>query len=141
GVGIVTADTAARAINDADLTGTVYLISTDPHPPYARPPLSKGLWKGDPEAGIWRGTETTGAELRLARRVTVIDAQRKVVTDERGDTVTYGKLLLATGGTPRRLPLDTQQIIYFRTYDDYRRLHALANERLRFAVLGGGFIG
>src|SRR6266566_1884787 len=139
--GGMTADAAARAIREADPTGTVGLISAEPHPPYARPPLSKGLWKGDPEAGIWRGTETTGAELRLARRVTAIDAQRKVVTDERGDTVTYGKLLLATGGTPRRLPLDTQQIIYFRTYDDYRRLRALANERLRFAVLGGGFIG
>jgi len=139
--GGMTADAAARAIREADPAGTVGLISAEPHPPYARPPLSKGLWKGDPEAGIWRVTETTGAELRLARRVTAIDAQRKVVTDERGDTVTYGKLLLATGGTPRRLPLDTQQIIYFRTYDDYRRVRALANERLRFAVLGGGFIG
>jgi NADPH-dependent 2,4-dienoyl-CoA reductase/sulfur reductase-like enzyme len=49
--------------------------------------------------------------------------------------------LLATGGTPRRLPFDTGQIIYFRTYDDYRRLRALATEPRRFAVLGGGFIG
>ncbi len=55
----------------------------------------------------------------------------------------HGDRCAAKGGygTPRRLPLDTQQIIYFRTYDDYRRLRALANERLRFAVLGGGFIG
>ena len=139
--GGMTADAAARAIREADPAGAVGLISAEPHPPYARPPLSKGLWKGDPEAGIWRGTETTGVGLRLGRRVTAIDAKRKTVTDERGDAVGYDKLLLATGGTPRRLPLDTEQIIYFRTYDDYRRLRALANERLRFAVLGGGFIG
>src|SRR5881397_3408268 len=43
--------------------------------------------------------------------------------------------------SPRRLPLQTGQIIYYRTFDDYVRLRALANEKLRFAVLGGGFIG
>ena len=139
--GGMTADAAARAIREVDPTAAVGLISAEAHPPYARPPLSKGLWKGDSESSIWRGTETTGVDLRLARRVTAIDAVRKTVTDDRGDAVTYGKLLLATGGTPRRLPLDSLQIIYFRTYDDYRRLRALANERLRFAVLGGGFIG
>ncbi|HEY3279415.1 MAG TPA: FAD-dependent oxidoreductase [Gemmatimonadales bacterium] len=139
--GGMTGDAAARAIRAADPAGAVGLISAEPHPPYARPPLSKGLWKGDPESGIWRGTETAGVDLRLGRRVTAIDPKRKAVTDERGDVVTYTKLLLATGGTPRRLPLATQQIIYYRTYDDYRRLRALANEQLRFAVLGGGFIG
>src|SRR2546426_7764539 len=50
-------------------------------------------------------------------------------------------LLLATGGVPRRLPLKTDQIIYFRTLDDYRRLRALATQSVRFAVIGGGFIG
>jgi NADPH-dependent 2,4-dienoyl-CoA reductase/sulfur reductase-like enzyme len=139
--GGMTADAAARAIREVQPTAAVGVISAEPYPPYARPPLSKGLWKGDPESSIWRGTETNGVDLRLARRITAIDAVRKTVTDDRGDTVTYGKLLLATGGTSRRLPLDSQQTIYFRTYDDYRRLRALANERLRFAVLGGGFIG
>ncbi|HEV8264748.1 MAG TPA: FAD-dependent oxidoreductase [Gemmatimonadales bacterium] len=139
--GGMTADAAARAIREADPANAVGLISAEPHPPYARPPLSKGLWKGDPESGIWRGTETAGVDVRLDTRVTAIDAKRKTVTDERGNAVTYGKLLLATGGTPRRLSMDTGQIIYYRTYDDYRRLRALANERLRFAVLGGGFIG
>jgi NADPH-dependent 2,4-dienoyl-CoA reductase/sulfur reductase-like enzyme len=37
--------------------------------------------------------------------------------------------------------MQTGQIIYYRTFDDYKRLRALANERLRFVVLGGGFIG
>lgn len=138
--GGMTADAAAHAIREVDANAAVGLISADPHPPYARPPLSKGLWKGESESSIWRGTESTRADLRLGRRVTAIDAVRKTVTDDRGDAVTYDKLLLATGGTPRRLPVESE-IIYFRTYDDYRRLRALANEPLRFAVVGGGFIG
>jgi NADPH-dependent 2,4-dienoyl-CoA reductase/sulfur reductase-like enzyme len=139
--GGMTADAAARAIRAADPGAVIGLISAEAHPPYARPPLSKGLWKGDPESGIWRGTEAVGVEMRLRRRVTGIDARARIVTDDQGESVGYDTLLLATGGTPRRLALDTGQIIYFRTWDDYRRLRALAKEDLRFTVLGGGFIG
>ena len=140
--GGMTADAAARAIRESDPSGSLGIISADPHPPYNRPPLSKGLWKGDdPEKTVWRGTDRIGAELRLGRRATAINTQRKTVTDDRGNILSYEKLLLATGGTPRRLPMQTGQIIYYRTFDDYRRLRALANEKLRFAVLGGGFIG
>jgi NADPH-dependent 2,4-dienoyl-CoA reductase/sulfur reductase-like enzyme len=140
--GGMTADAAARAVRAADPTGTVGIISAEAHPPYNRPPLSKGLWKGDPESAIWRGTDALGIDLQLGRRATAIDAKKRAVTDDRGEVVSYDKLLLATGGTPRRLPFGgNKQIIYYRTYDDYRRLHALAAEQLRFAVLGGGFIG
>jgi len=139
--GGMTADAAARAIRAADANGSIGIISSEPHPPYARPPLSKALWKGEPEDAIWKHTETAGVEVQLGRRVTAIHPTQKTVTDDRGDTVSYEKLLLATGGTPRRLPLPTEQIIYYRTYDDYRRLRALANEKLKFLVLGGGFIG
>src|SRR5206468_10207863 len=82
-----------------------------------------------------------GVDLRLGRRVTAINTRQRTVTDDRGNSFTYQKLLLATGGTPRRLPMQTGQIIYYRTFDDYVRLRALANEKLRFLVLGGGFIG
>jgi 3-phenylpropionate/trans-cinnamate dioxygenase ferredoxin reductase subunit len=139
--GGMTADAAAKAIRAADPGGSIGLVSAESHPPYDRPPLSKALWKGEPEEKIWRNTATTGAVLHLDRRVTAIDAHRKTATDAHGDAYRYDKLLLATGGTPRRLKLDSPQIIYYRTYDDYRRLRALANEQLRFAVLGGGFIG
>ena len=139
--GGMTADAAAKAIRAADPEGSIGLVSAESHPPYDRPPLSKALWKGEPEEKIWRNTDTTGAVLHLDRRVMAIDPHRKTATDAHGDAYRYDKLLLATGGTPRRLKLDSPQIIYYRTYDDYRRLRALANEQLRFAVLGGGFIG
>jgi len=140
--GGMTADAAARAIRESDPSGTIGIISADAHPPYNRPPLSKGLWKGDdPAKTVWRGTDTIDVDLRLGRRVTAINTTQKTVTDDRGNSFTYQKLLLATGGTPRRLPLQTGEIIYYRTFDDYSRLRALANEKLRFGVLGGGFIG
>ena len=139
--GGMTADAAAKAIREADAKGTIGLISSDSHAPYARPPLSKALWKGESEDTIWKHTETANVTMQLGRRVTAVNPAKKTVTDDRGNTVSYEKLLLATGGTPRRLPLPSEQIIYYRTYDDYRRLRALANEKLKFLVLGGGFIG
>jgi NADPH-dependent 2,4-dienoyl-CoA reductase/sulfur reductase-like enzyme len=139
--GGMTADAAVRGIREADPKGSIGVISAEPHPPYNRPPLSKGLWKGEPPESIWRHTDQAAAELHLGRRVTSLDLAGKRVTDDKGDHRTFGKLLLATGGSPRRLPIDSEQIIYFRTYDDFRRLRALAERPVRFAVIGGGFIG
>src|SRR2546426_5685618 len=139
--GGMTADAAAQALHEADPVGSLGLISAEPHPPYDRPPLSKALWKGEPEEKIWRKTAATGATLHLGRRITAIDPRGRSVTDDRGTKYRFTKLLLATGGAPRRLPLETDQIIYFRTLDDYRRLRALATQSVRFAVIGGGVIG
>lgn len=140
--GGMTADAAARAIRESDPGGSIGIISAETHPPYNRPPLSKGLWKGDdPAKTVWRGTDTIGIDLQLGRRVTAINTKPKTVTDDRNNSFSYEKLLLATGGTPRRLPVQASEIIYYRTFDDYLRLRALANEQRRFAVLGGGFIG
>ncbi|HET9275117.1 MAG TPA: FAD-dependent oxidoreductase [Gemmatimonadales bacterium] len=139
--GGMTADAAARGIREADPSGSLAVIAAEPHPPYNRPPLSKGLWKGDAPDTIWRKTDEAGAELLLGRRVTSLDPKEKRVRDDRGGEHGYGKLLLATGGTPRRLPGESDRIIYFRTWDDYVRLHSFAGRELRFAVIGGGFIG
>src|SRR5256885_3672478 len=135
------ADAAARAIRETDPKAPIGLIGAEAHPPYNRPPLSKALWKGEPEDSIWRGTDQARVDLVLGRRVTAIDPAARTVTDHTGAVFRFGKLLLATGGTPRRLPLATDQVIYYRTYDDYRRLRELARHDLRFAVIGGGFIG
>lgn len=139
--GGMTADAAVQGIRAADPAGSIGVISAEPHPPYNRPPLSKGLWKGEPEDSIWRKAARANAELHLGRRAVGIDRKGRTVTDDRGALYGFEKLLLATGGWPRRLPLTTDQIIYFRTFDDYRRLRPLAERTLRFAVIGGGFIG
>jgi NADPH-dependent 2,4-dienoyl-CoA reductase/sulfur reductase-like enzyme len=139
--GGMAADAACKGIRDFDPDGAITVVADEPHPPYARPPLSKALWKGDEESTIWRGTADLGVELRLGRTIAALDLEARRATDDRGETYAYERLLLATGGRPRRLPFGGAEVVYFRTLDDYRRLRALADEKARFVVIGGGFIG
>lgn len=139
--GGMTADAAVRGIREIDEEGSIGLISEEADPPYNRPPLSKGLWTGQSLDTIWRNTDEVGVDLHLERRVERLDADKKEVTDNQGDNYTFDKLLLATGGRPRQLPFGQDEIIYFRTLADYEALQALAGDRDRFAVIGGGFIG
>jgi NADPH-dependent 2,4-dienoyl-CoA reductase/sulfur reductase-like enzyme len=139
--GGMTADAAVRGIREVDRGGSIGVLSAEGHPPYDRPPLSKKLWKGEPLESIWRQTESQGVALHLGRTARHLDAESKQVTDDQGTNYGYGKLLLATGGAPRRLPFGGEQIIYFRTLNDYTHLRDLAARGERFAVIGGGFIG
>lgn len=138
--GGMTADAAAQGIREVDPSGTVGLVSAEQHAPYNRPPLSKGLWKGEPEEKIWRPAPA-GTDEVLGRRIASLDLRGKRATDDQGTTYGFDKLLLATGGTPRRLSSEADNVIYYRTFDDYRRLRTLAERPLRFVVIGGGFIG
>lgn len=139
--GGMTADAAANGIREVDKSGSIGVLSTEGHPPYDRPPLTKGLWKGKPLDSIWRHIESQKVTLHLGRSVVQLDPQNNRVTDDRGTVYSYTKLLLATGGTPRRLPFGGDQIIYYRTFDDYQHLRARTGAGQQFAVIGGGFIG
>jgi NADPH-dependent 2,4-dienoyl-CoA reductase/sulfur reductase-like enzyme len=139
--GGMTADAAVAGIREVDHSGSIGLISAESHPPYNRPPLSKGLWKGKPLETIFRQSSQENAQIHLGRFVESIDTQNKLVKDDQGQSYSYEKLLLATGGSPRKLPFGGDEIIYFRTLDDFQRLHSLMENRSRFAVIGGGFIG
>ncbi len=139
--GGMTADAAVHGIREIDRSGSIGLIGAEAHPPYNRPPLSKGLWKNQPLESIWRKSDTPGLTLHLGRRVEQLDPRNKRVTDDQGGVHTFDKLLLATGAVPRRLPFGAGPIIYYRTLDDYQRLRALMERGRRFAVIGGGFIG
>jgi NADPH-dependent 2,4-dienoyl-CoA reductase/sulfur reductase-like enzyme len=139
--GGMTADAAVRGILEQDPAARIGLIGDEQHPPYNRPPLSKGLWKGKALETIWRKTPADQVTMHLGRRAAVLDTARKLVRDDAGTEHRYGKLLLATGGMPRRLPFGRESINYFRTLDDYHRLRAQAGRGKRFLVIGGGFIG
>ena len=134
-------DAAVRGIRELDAEGSIGMISMEPDPPYTRPNLSKGLWKGRPLEKIWRNTESLGAELYLGRKVTQLDPSKKYLRDDTGGEYMYDKLLLATGGSPIRLPFGGDNIIYYRDLQDYQHLRALTERGERFLVIGGGFIG
>lgn len=139
--GGMTADAAVQGIRSVDAASKIGVIGTESDPPYNRPPLSKALWKGESVDTIWRKTDQQNVTFHLGRTVTAIDPTNKQLVDAQGDRYSWEKLLLATGGSPRRLPFGDDHIIYFRTVADYRRLRALTEKGQRFAVIGGGFIG
>jgi NADPH-dependent 2,4-dienoyl-CoA reductase/sulfur reductase-like enzyme len=134
-------DAAAQGIRELDAEGSIGMFSMELNPPYTRPNLSKQLWKGKPLEKIWKNTESRGAELLLNHKITEVDVQKKCVRDEAGEEYTFDKLLLATGGTPIRLPFGGEDIIYYRDLQDYQRLRALSERAEHFLVIGGGFIG
>jgi 3-phenylpropionate/trans-cinnamate dioxygenase ferredoxin reductase subunit len=140
--GGMTADAAVTTLTAQDPQGQIGLISAESDPPYDRPPLTKGLWKDKDVDSVWRENSPAGATLHLNRRVERLNVDKKQAVDNEGQVYVFDKLLLATGGRPRRLPWDNGgEIIYYRTLADYRRVAKLAEEKRRFAVIGGGFIG
>ncbi len=137
------ADAAAKAIREVDPAADVGLVGEETSAPYQRPPLSKGLWKGDKSpADVDLATAASGASLHLGRRIESLDRLTHVARDDRGDTYRYRRLLLATGATPRRLPFEGgKRLIHYRTLADYQALHGVAQPGAYIAVIGGGFIG
>lgn len=139
--GGVSADAAVAGIREVDPGARIGLVGAEPHAPYNRPPLSKGLWKGEAESVLDRPASAVGVDLHLGRRVTRLDLEAHAASDDAGEAYSFRKVLLATGGLPRRLAAAPEGILYFRTLDDYRRLRAVADRKEPVLVIGGGFIG
>ncbi len=139
--GGMTADSAIRSIRNIDPSGTIAMFCDERDPPYDRPPLSKSLWKDKKFSSIWRSPNGLDIDMHLGKKVVSLDPEDKTVTDDSGKEYKYEKLLLATGGSARRLPDADESVIYFRTATDYRKLRALCERGSDFVVIGGGFIG
>ncbi|MEJ2647416.1 MAG: FAD-dependent oxidoreductase [Sedimentisphaerales bacterium] len=140
---------AIDGIRSQDSAGSVLLISMESYLPYDRPPLTKKLWFGKKKVEdiFIRDRQyfvENGTKVLLETQAVSIDAANKTVTCEGEETYHYEKLLLATGGTPRRLNIegsDRKEIYYYRYLDDYLRLKSHVSEGTNALVIGGGFIG
>jgi NADPH-dependent 2,4-dienoyl-CoA reductase/sulfur reductase-like enzyme len=140
---------AIQGVREIDLDGTLLLIGAERHMPYNRPPLSKDLWFDRTtiegimaERGEFWGMDQV--RLDLGAPVIQLDPARRTVDDRRGNRYRYRKLLLATGGTPRRLRIpggELAGVVYYRTLDDYLRLRHEARHGRSVLLIGGGFIG
>jgi NADPH-dependent 2,4-dienoyl-CoA reductase/sulfur reductase-like enzyme len=139
--GGMTAHGACRGIRAHDEDGTIGVVGGEEFPPYKRPPLSKALWKDGDEDSVWLGTPDLGVELVTGRRVVSLDLDARTATDDRGESHGYERLLLATGGRPKRVAAWGDDVLYYRTLDDFHSLRKRAGEGTRVAVIGGGFIG
>ena len=139
---------AVEGIRELDSSCSILLVGVESHLPYDRPPLSKQLWSGKNEVtDIFVHDrayfERAGVELASAERVTEVRPDEKMIATDRGRSERYGKLLLATGGTPKRLQIpgaEADGVFYFRTLDDYVEL-SRDPEGKSILVVGGGFIG
>ncbi|KAI9261027.1 apoptosis-inducing factor, mitochondrion-associated, C-term-domain-containing protein [Sporodiniella umbellata] len=162
---------AAQAIKEKDPEANVIIIGDEGYAPYMRPPLSKELWfSDDASAGEtllfkdWQGTErnavyqdeseyeliksaegsdveTKKIKLLLNRKVTQLNVEDHTVTLNDGSVVYYNKVLLATGGAPKRLEGDTENVTTFRNVNDFKKLDQVAKHGAHIAVVGGGFLG
>jgi 3-phenylpropionate/trans-cinnamate dioxygenase ferredoxin reductase subunit len=139
--GGVAAESAMRGIREVDASGSIGCVGAEPYAPYDRPPLSKALWKGEPEESIWRPPLPDGVGAHFGRRVTRIDRKAHEAIDSAGDRYKYRKLLLATGGVARRLGPERPRVLHYRTLDHYRQLRALLGDSAAAIVVGSGFIG
>ena len=140
---------AAEAIRSIDRSGELTLVTDENHRPYDRVPLSKTYLKGvlKRDRLYIRRLEhyqQNNIQLLLGRHVKRIDLHHKRVFLDDGDEISYGRLLLATGGRPRRLSIegsDLEGIFYLRTLDDSERIRIAMAYAGKVVVIGGGFIG
>jgi 3-phenylpropionate/trans-cinnamate dioxygenase ferredoxin reductase subunit len=139
--GGMAANAAIRGIREIDPTGPIGMVSSDIDPPYKRPYLSKGLWKNKPFDSVWLPLEDQDISRHFGRLIVSLNGDQLIAKDDQGDEYHGEKVLLATAGTPKRLPFGGDAIIYFRSLQDYRLLSSLAETKNEFAVIGGGFIG
>lgn len=138
---------AAFALREKGFDGDVTLIGSEPLAPYERPPLSKGGADEAPEPKFIATPERyreQSIDLRLDATVTAIDPFTKTIGLADGQTLSYDKLLLATGASARGFPGArgaSGRIRMLRTHADAMALHASLRAGQHIAIIGGGFIG
>lgn len=138
---------AALALRDLGCDGPVTLVGDEPHLPYERPPLSKDAMASDaPEIKAIASDEILSERsIRHIHSVQAmaIDRAAHVVHLSDGSVLPYDKLLLATGSTPRKLPMPGlgARCVYLRTFNDALAIRAHLSAGNRIAIVGGGFIG
>lgn len=131
--------------------GRVVIISEESHPPYQRPPLSKGYLTGKVGLGDlylrpMATYEEAKIELMLNTRVQTLDRSAQQLILDNGNSVGYDLLALTVGGRPRQLPILHQErnstnVHYLRSIVDVDALREQARPGRRVVIIGGGYIG
>ncbi len=129
--------------------GPIILIGDETDLPYHRPPLSKDFLSGSKEIEEILIRPSTAYEdaditLKLGNRVTSIDRINRTVSTDKGETLGYDKLVLATGARVRKLPIegaDDPRVMYLRDTNDVRGIKSSIQPGKRAVIIGGGYIG
>jgi 3-phenylpropionate/trans-cinnamate dioxygenase ferredoxin reductase component len=140
---------AVEGIRTLDTTEPILLLGNEQHLPYDRPPLTKKLWFGKKKVEeIFihdrQYYADNGVTVAVNTTVADIDPEEKALICTDGTSYRYEKLLLATGGIPRRLPIEGSQldeVYYYRYLDDFLHLKSHVHAGVKALVIGGNFIG
>lgn len=170
---------AFRAIKSSDPKAKVLLITNEPYYPYMRPPLSKEIWYNDDNVNIenlnfkqWNGSERSlyyepedfytkcdqlmsqangGVAVARGWKITRLDVVNHKAYLDDGAEITYKKCLIATGATPKPLPVVDlatysipeikDRVKYYRDIRDFEDTTKIFNKADRIAIIGGGFLG
>jgi len=139
---------AAETLRAEGFDGEVVLVGEEPERPYERPPLSKGylLGKAERDSAFVHSADWYDAnrvDLRTGVTVAAIDPSAHTVTFG-GGTLSYDKLLLTTGASPRRIDIpgaSLDGVLYLRRLGDSDRLRAAFRGGARIVIVGAGWIG
>ncbi|WP_370197089.1 NAD(P)/FAD-dependent oxidoreductase [Roseibium sp.] len=138
-----------QSLRQGGFEGPLRLIGDEPHPPYQRPPLSKKFLAGEIGAeGLWLRPPafftTNNIDHIPNTRVVAIDRGAKRLTLANGDTLPYGKLVLATGTNARLLTLegaDKKGVVTLRSIADVNVIRDILQKSSNVAIIGAGYIG
>ena len=138
-----------EGIRKTDQDGTITLIASEPHHTYSRPLISYLIYgKTDEERMKYRNSsfyEDNKVDAQLGVTVTKIDTAAKTVSTEKGDTIPYDKLLIATGSNPFVPTMEgldsVENKFTFMTLDSAKALEAALTPESRVLIIGAGLIG
>src|SRR5713226_1449986 len=141
-------DAAAFALRKKGFGGEVVILSADRDRPYDRPYLSKEFLRGEVELEkVFLHDEADYSkeriELRLQQRVVAGSLAGKMLSLQSVDEVKFDSLVLATGGTPRRLPdaPDSYNVLTLRSLRESQAVRDALKPGTRLLLVGAGFIG
>lgn len=140
---------AVDSLRRDGFAGRLVLVAAEPVLPYQRPPLSKKYLAGEFEADRLpirhaQYYETTHCEVLLGNPAVAIDTAGHKLALADGTTLEYSKLVLATGGFARPLPVpgaDLDGVHMLRTVADVNAIRARIAPGLRAAIVGAGYVG
>lgn len=139
---------AIEGIRKVDVSGNIILVSKENYPPYARCLITEYLIGSYPEKSLYlRDTsfyERNNVDLILGKEAKkiLIDEKKVVLNGDR--TITYDKLLIATGSSPKKLGIKGEEkygVFGFRTIEDVKEIKEISRDANKAIVFGGGLIG